>query len=182
MLDPRSRYRRALFRCSRMSASLPALLARIDVAALRAGAAEVMDVVLAAQTAADAPPALGAAIGGWRLPSITACRRHRDDALCRPARAFRPVVPTTLGRKPRQGWQGHAADPRARRGRPAQPVAALPRRARRQDVHHRHHRRGRRRCGGRAPTSRAIRRLVTSPASRWATCSTPNSARPPSDA
>ena len=41
---------------------VPALLAGIDVAALRAGAAEVMDAVLAAQTPADAPPALGAAL------------------------------------------------------------------------------------------------------------------------
>ena len=41
---------------------LPALLAGIDAAALRAGAGEVLDATLGAQAAAEAPPALGAAV------------------------------------------------------------------------------------------------------------------------
>jgi glucose-6-phosphate isomerase len=42
--------------------SLPAMIAGLDAEAFRAGACEVLDASLGAATAADAPPALGAAI------------------------------------------------------------------------------------------------------------------------
>src|SRR6185437_5926115 len=82
--------------------------------------------------------------------------RHRHDgadALLRPPRALRAVVPPALGGKPGQGWQGHDTDPRHGRDRSAQPAPALSRRPRRQDVHPRHFR-CRRRGHGNAGRSR----------------------------
>ena len=53
---------------------VPALLSGIDVAALRAGAAEVMDSALNAASPADVPPALGAAL------SVALAEHHRVAA------------------------------------------------------------------------------------------------------
>ncbi len=81
----------------------------------------------------------------------------RGDGLCRPAGEIREVVRAALGRKPRQGRQGHDADRRARPGRSAQPAAAVHRGTARQAVHGHHHRRRRkgpqidRRAGEAAP-------------------------------
>ena len=87
------------------------------------------------RTAAEVPAALGAALN---VAAAAGGQEHRGaDGLRRPARALLALVHAALGRKPRQGRQGHDADRRARAGRPAFAVAAVHRRAARQAVHRR---------------------------------------------
>ena len=112
---------------------LPAAVAGLDIAAIRAGAADALAPVLAEQAA-------GRRAGRGRRRAVDRARRagqadHRDDGLCRPAGAVHALVRAALGRKPRQGRQGHDAAGGARPGRPAQPAAALHRRPARQAVH-----------------------------------------------
>ena len=118
---------------------LPAAVAGLDIAAIRAGAAKAVAPVLAKKPAAEVPSAVGAAL------SIALAGNgqdhHRLDALCRQAGLAREMVRAALGRKPRQGRQGHDAARSVGPGRPAQPAAAVHRRSARQAVHDHHRRR-----------------------------------------
>ena len=77
---------------------LPALIAGSTAAALREGAASVLDAALGAATPREAPPALGAALAGRRSTSA-GHRHHGADALCRPARVFRSAGSASSGRR-----------------------------------------------------------------------------------
>ena len=107
---------------------LPAMIAGVDCAAVREGAASVLDPVLAANDAKALAPAIGAALSVG-LSQRAGHQHDGADALRRSARELRLLVPPALGREPRQAGQRHDADPRARHGRPAQPGPALSRRA-----------------------------------------------------
>ena len=147
---------------------LPAAVAGLDIAAIRAGAAKAVAPVLAKKAAADVP-------SGRRRCAVDRAGRHgqdhhRADALCRPAGVAREMVRAALGRKPRQGRQGHDAARSAGPGRPAQPVAAVHRRSARQAVHDHHRRRegqGAAHAGGPRKALRRGRRSAARPSAIW---------------
>ena len=153
---------------------LPAAALGLDIDAIRDGAAMALAPVLDKRAPADVPAAVGAALVGRARQAD-----RGDDGLCRPARALHALVRAALGRKPRQGRQGHDADRRARAGRSAQPAAAVHRGTARQAVHRHHHRRRRPRPAHRGRARAGSRASPTSPARPSATSSPRRAAPPP---
>ena len=116
---------------------LIAAMARgLDARAVRAGARDVVEALMAAKT----PTRFRAGRGCRHRRRPGARARHPrpgDDALFRPAGPVRGVVCAAVGREPRQGRAGHRADRLPRPRRPAQPAAALHGRAARAPDQHR---------------------------------------------
>jgi glucose-6-phosphate isomerase len=96
---------------------LPALIAGLDAEALRRGAEAALSETLSAKTPRAAPAALGAAV----TVGLAELHNLRVTVLMPYADQLAPLGLwyRQLGREPRQERQGHDADPRARRGRPA---------------------------------------------------------------
>jgi glucose-6-phosphate isomerase len=115
---------------------LPAAVLGLDLSAIRRGAADALAPVR--EGSAEAPAALGAAVNVAAAMEGKAIRGA--DGLRGPLRAADPLVGAALGGKPRQGRQGLPARGGDRPRRPAQPAAALSRRAERQAVHGAHDR------------------------------------------
>ena len=113
---------------------LPAMIAGLDCAAVREGAASVLDRRWRPTT-----PAGSRRRSAPRCRSVLRARSGINITVLMPyvdrLDTFGLLVPPALGREPRQGRQGHDAGPRAGHRRPAQPGAALSRRAGRQALH-----------------------------------------------
>ena len=151
---------------------LPAMARGLDPRAVRAGARDVVDALMAAKSPRGFAPAEGAAIAVG-LARERGIKVAGDDALLGPARAPRRLVRAAVGGEPRQERPGHGAHRLPRPRRPAQPAAAVHGRpARAPDQH-----RARPVCRARAPHLAGARRQrpasTTSPAARRATSSPP---------